>query len=224
MESGNPWVLSGESVLSGVVQLGDLDRVLSLAQASGHVTAEQRTECFEPSSRSSASHGVPHLNRTRHRSKQLIELMTKATVLDNRTHKLRLKAWQQKLARNSADFTHPAFLEKKMETLKQLSSHLTLVQNSFPELDSRYHGRPFEQEHLMIEAEFHSTLGQLLPMVGESLANVGEYCRLLDQARDEIKSPSIEMDESIIALPTQINSLMDYFQALQRARHHSSHP
>ena len=47
----NPWATgTGASVLSGVVQLGELDRVVSLAHATGHLTAAQRAQCFFVSS------------------------------------------------------------------------------------------------------------------------------------------------------------------------------
>ena len=46
-----------------------------------------------------------------------------------------------------------------------LSQHLTQIQHAFPELERRYAGRIFAEEHLMVEAEFHAALAELVPLV-----------------------------------------------------------
>ncbi|KAM9294049.1 HAUS augmin-like complex subunit 2 [Gastrophryne carolinensis] len=67
------------------------------------------------------------------------------------------------LEKESADITHPFYLNEKCKTLQALNSHLEAVLREKCSLRQRL-AKPLCQENLPIEASYHRSVAELLPM------------------------------------------------------------
>lgn len=210
----NPWVRDGHLAVAGTMELGEMDRVLALAQSTGHMTPGERTRCFErftaPLNDSKAGSNVDRrvlpsdneLINTPFKSQSRIVAMNKISGLFDTVNHKRMLLNEQSLNHRYADLTTTESLKAKLAVLEELSTHLGEIQSGFSLIEQRYSNEYFDKEHIELEASFHSTLVDLLSLVGTSLSQITNQCKKIEDVSRDLNQESLSSYETkITSLP-----------------------
>eukprot|EP00035_Acanthoeca_spectabilis_P026121 m.461409 g.461409 ORF g.461409 m.461409 type:complete len:260 (-) comp22298_c0_seq1:966-1745(-) len=225
----NPWSgSSGMPVVSGVVRVGELDRVLSLAQATGHITAADRDACFNPhtterfvSDDMSSPSGVDRAplstsSTTLTPSLQLIGAAKRYDEAHSAVLATSLQSHRAHLAGATRDFTDAADLDQKLDVLRNLSAHLSSIQNHIARLEARYHGDIYSRDHFYVEAEHQADFLNLVTVAGESLSGINEQVSILGVAQRAMEADPIPLNQTVLELPRQIQEMAEHLEALKK--------
>eukprot|EP00037_Helgoeca_nana_P020276 m.200455 g.200455 ORF g.200455 m.200455 type:complete len:263 (+) comp25204_c0_seq1:206-994(+) len=219
----NPWGHGhGDGAVTGVVRLGDLDRVLSLAQATGHLTPAARDACFDVQQQplpAASTVSVPgHDDPTASRSIQLIEATKRYDKAHTAVLSAALRGHRTNLAGATHDFTEADVLDLKLDLLRDVSAHLSSIQNHIARLEARYHGDIFARDHLLVQSAQQASFVDLVRTAGESLSSVNAQSEALATAQRVIDVDGVALDQTVTDLPRQLQSMVAHFEAIKKAR------
>eukprot|EP00051_Salpingoeca_urceolata_P015348 m.198589 g.198589 ORF g.198589 m.198589 type:complete len:231 (+) comp18376_c0_seq1:126-818(+) len=215
MASRNPW---DEEHLASALSLGSRDKVLALAQIAGHLTEQERAECFAADA---ASNGLDmpavsvlgQLNRVSHMTTQI--------------HELQLELLRKVKRLETADVTDPAAVAGKMGVMQSLAAHLSAIESSQRELIlrlQRYHHRRSRApvaspttDMLDMHPTHHEKAARLFPAISACLSSLAEDTAHLEWARDVDLSDK-SLSGGIVELQGRHEQLVKAYEALTHVR------
>lgn len=204
--SGNPWGTDGEErVVTGTVRLGTLPVVLSLAEATGHISTAERDESFE-----APEMGGPGAGRadgamvsggarcsgepSPHPSLQVIRAATELLDAHRDALAAEAAAHRERTARTARDVAGSGTLVCRVATLRELAAQLASIQTQIDRLEARVAGKLHLREHVPVRADLHESLVSLVNDAGSSLASTSTVRRTLLHAHEAINGAISKRD------------------------------
>ncbi|KAM3918294.1 HAUS augmin-like complex subunit 2 [Leptodactylus fuscus] len=107
-----------------------------------------------------------------------IEELEKISALKAEINKKSLELEMLTLEKETADITHAFFLNQKYDTLQAINSHLEAVIREKRSLRQRL-AKPLCQENLPIEASYHRSVSELLPLAVKFIEKLEVYIQTI---------------------------------------------
>ncbi|XP_031571864.1 AUGMIN subunit 2-like [Actinia tenebrosa] len=196
----NPWSSS-----STFVDVGSLQRVISLAERTGHL--ERRSDETEEITRRAS------LTST---SIQMITILKDITKLGHALNKVNREL--QNLIRNAEtqDVTDIDTLGQRAHKLEKMASHLSSIVEKKDDLIARLQ-QPFIGEYLEMDSAYHYSVSSSLPRIATCLATLPEHLENLEWAK-RFSLTDGQLENVLVGIEASFADLQNHFRAVIKGR------
>ncbi|KAL4240647.1 hypothetical protein ACF0H5_001438 [Mactra antiquata] len=194
-DTRNPWSSQDKS-------LTGLKRALLLGVQTGHIASRQEFE----------DNGIDTETQSLLPSMKLIQVLKKMARARAELNKINLEIQCRMQDKETRDVTHLDILEKRIEKIKQLNSHIESVIDDKDQLIQRLQ-QPFQGEYLKLEAQYHrfacEVFQKITPLLGELSTNLENITWAKSLSFNDGR-----LDALISELYSTLNAMQTSFQSL----------